>query len=66
MFSRLIAAGIAAMLMSTAASAANIEVRMLNKGTDGAMVFEPAFVKAAVGDTVTFLSTSYDRKLVTV
>lgn len=57
MFSRLIAAGIAAMLMSTAASAANIEVRMLNKGTDGAMVFEPAFVKAAVGDTVTFLST---------
>ena len=30
---------------------------MLNKGAEGAMVFEPAFVKAAVGDTVTFIST---------
>ncbi len=57
MFSRLIATGIAAMLISTAASAANIEVHLLNKGTDGAMVFEPAFVKAAVGDTVTFIAT---------
>lgn len=57
MFSRLIATGIAAMLISTAASAANFEVRLLNKGTDGAMVFEPAFVKAAVGDTVTFIAT---------
>lgn len=57
MFSRLIVTGIAAMLISTAASAANFEVRLLNKGTDGAMVFEPAFVKAAVGDTVTFIAT---------
>ena len=30
---------------------------MLNKGADGAMVFEPAFVQAAVGDTVTFIAT---------
>jgi pseudoazurin len=29
---------------------------MLNKGAEGAMVFEPAFVRAAVGDTVTFVS----------
>lgn len=57
MFSRLIVTGIAAMLISTAASAANFEVRLLNKGTDGAMVFEPAFVKASVGDTVTFIAT---------
>ena len=38
-------------------SAANHEVRMLNSGTEGFMVFEPAVVKAAVGDTVTFKAT---------
>lgn len=37
------------------ASAANVDVSMLNKGTDGAMVFEPAFIKIAPGDTVTFI-----------
>ena len=38
-------------------SAANHEVRMLNRGAEGFMVFEPAVVKAAVGDTVTFKAT---------
>ncbi|WP_431299908.1 pseudoazurin [Tabrizicola sp. BL-A-41-H6] len=57
MFPKLIAASLAALLLSQAANAANIEVHLLNKGTDGAMVFEPAFVKAAVGDTITFIST---------
>lgn len=38
------------------ALAAEIEVKMLNKGSDGqAMVFEPATVKAAVGDIITFV-----------
>jgi len=32
-------------------------VQMLNQGKDGAMVFEPAFVRAAVGDTVVFRPT---------
>ena len=36
-----------------AASAAEHIIKMLNKGADGsAMVFEPDFVRAAVGDTV--------------
>ena len=39
------------------AFAANFEVKMLNKGADGAMVFEPALVNVAVGDTVTYLPT---------
>jgi pseudoazurin len=39
------------------AMAANFEVHMLNKGVDGAMVFEPALTQVAVGDTVTFLPT---------
>ncbi|MDA9260116.1 pseudoazurin [Gammaproteobacteria bacterium] len=38
-------------------SAANHEVKMLNSGVEGFMVFEPAVVKAAVGDTVTFKAT---------
>jgi pseudoazurin len=57
MFPKLITASLAVLLLASAVSAENFEVKMLNKGTDGAMVFEPAFVKAAVGDTVTFIST---------
>lgn len=43
--------------MTTAASAADFEVHMLNKGKDGAMVFEPGLTKVAKGDTVTFIPT---------
>ncbi len=57
MFPKLIAASLAAMLLAPAAFAENFDVKMLNKGAEGAMVFEPAFVKAAVGDTVTFIAT---------
>ena len=40
------------------ANAAEIEVKMLNKGSDGEkMVFEPAVIMANVGDTITFLPT---------
>ena len=43
-------------LFALPALAAEIEVKMLNKGSDGqAMVFEPATVKAAVGDVITFV-----------
>lgn len=37
--------------------AADFEVKMLNKGAEGAMVFEPAGLKIAPGDTVTFVAT---------
>jgi pseudoazurin len=33
-------------------------VAMLNQGKDGAMVFEPGFIKAMPGDTVKFLATN--------
>ena len=46
-----------AALASPAAMAADHVVKMLNNGKDGAMVFEPAFVKAAVGDTIVFTPT---------
>ncbi len=43
---------------ATILNAAEIEVKMLNKGSDGQkMVFEPALIIANVGDTITFLPT---------
>ena len=40
---------------SLTAAAANIEVKMLTQGSDGQpLVFEPMFVKANAGDTITF------------
>lgn len=56
MFSKLTIIALAMMLLGGAAIAENFDVQMLNKGAEGAMVFEPAFVRAAVGDTVTFVS----------
>ncbi len=39
------------------ALAAEHEIKMLNSGAGGIMVFEPGFLKVNVGDTVTFLPT---------
>ena len=37
--------------------AEEIEIKMLNKGEEGKMVFEPSFVKVNKGDTIIFLPT---------
>lgn len=47
----------AAMAFAGTAVAAEHEVLMLNKGTKGAMVFEPDFVQAEPGDTIRFVPT---------
>lgn len=39
------------------ATAADFQVKMLNKGAKGMMVFEPDLVKVQPGDTVTFVAT---------
>ncbi|MGG7643549.1 pseudoazurin [Rhodovulum sp. YNF3179] len=44
-------------LGAAAAQAETFEIEMLNRGEAGAMVFEPAFVKAAPGDVIRFLPT---------
>jgi len=44
-------------IMAGSAAAAEIEVKTLNKRVEGAMVFEPALVKNAPGDTVRFVAT---------
>lgn len=51
------AAALVASLFAGAAQAADHEVKMLNKGAKGAMVFEPDFIIAEPGDTVTFVPT---------
>lgn len=55
-FLRLVSAVAVAGLFAFPVFAAEIEVKMLNKGVDGgAMVFEPAAVKASVGDVIVFV-----------
>lgn len=50
----------------TAAMAADHEVKMLNKGAGGVMVFEPELVKVAPGDTVTFKATDAGHNAETI
>ena len=57
---RLIGMALAALAFGAAAgaaSAADFEVKMLNKGAEGAMVFEPSFVQVQPGDVVHFVPT---------
>lgn len=56
MLTKLIAAA-ALSAIAFAAQAGTHEVQMLNKGADGVMVFEPAFVAAQPGDTIKFIPT---------
>lgn len=53
-------------LMGTASFAEVHEVQMLNKGAAGTMVFEPDFVRIAVGDTVKFVATSKGHNAETI
>lgn len=50
------AAFVAGLALTGPATARQVEVKMLNKGTDGMMVFEPGFVKIAPGDTIKFIA----------
>ncbi|MBO4224456.1 pseudoazurin [Bradyrhizobium neotropicale] len=53
----ILAGAAAVLILAGSAQAADVEVKLLNRGAEGVMVFEPAFVKIAPGDTVKFLST---------
>jgi len=53
----LASAAVLMIIMDGCALAAETEVKMLNKGTDGMMVFEPSLVKVSPGDTVKFIAT---------
>ncbi len=46
--------------------AAEVEVKMLNKGAEGLMVFEPSLVKIAPGDTVHFVPTDKGHNVLSI
>ena len=53
----LVAGAMFALAAAGPAAAKDVQVKMLNKGAKGMMVFEPSLVKVAPGDTVTFVAT---------
>ena len=61
----MLALGVTVALAGTANSAEH-EVKMLNKGEKGVMVFEPDFVKAEVGDTIRFVPTDKGHNVETI
>ena len=48
---------LATLLLPGSIYAAEHQVKMLNSGADGYMVFEPAVLSVQMGDTVTFVAT---------
>src|SRR5262245_11623579 len=66
---RLPTAALAAIVLAATALpafAAEVEVKMLNRGEDGTMVFEPSLIKIAVGDTVKFVPTDKSHNAETI
>ncbi|MFT4706225.1 MAG: pseudoazurin [Yoonia sp.] len=54
---RMIASGLALSVALTGAAAAEgFEIKMVNRGEAGTMIFEPAFLRIAAGDTVKFIA----------
>ena len=54
---RMIASGLALSVALTGAAAAeNFEVKMLNRGEAGRMIFEPDLLRVGIEDTVTFIA----------
>lgn len=53
-------------LTATPAMAKELVVKMKNQGAAGAMVFEPAFVKAMPGDTVRFVPSDPSHNAETI
>ena len=61
----MLALGAAVAIVGTA-NAAEFEVKMLNKGEKGRMVFEPDYVKAEPGDTIRFIPTDKGHNAETI
>ncbi len=61
--------GAAAVMLALAMSPAladNVEVKMLNKGEAGTMVFEPSLIQVEPGDTVTFVAADKGHNAETI
>lgn len=57
MFRSMSTAAALSLALAGLAGAETIDVKMLNKGADGMMVFEPAAVTLAPGDSIRFVAT---------
>jgi pseudoazurin len=66
MFGKLALMTVAAAMFASAAAAETFEIKMLNKGEEGSMVFEPAFVAAQPGDTITFVPATKGHNAETI
>ena len=66
MFRSLITSAAVVITLAGAAAAETFEVQMLNKGAAGTMVFEPASLRAAVGDTVKFIAADKGHNAQTI
>ena len=66
MLKKILITAVSIILISDVSHADTIEVKMLNKGEMGTMIFEPAFIKAMPGDTITFISTDNGHNVETV
>lgn len=62
----LAAAAIATIAIAGVAQAEEFEVKMLNRGEAGLMVFEPALVQVQPGDTVRFVATDAGHNAETI
>ena len=60
------AAVLATLFLGSLAVAETFEIKMLNKGEAGQMVFEPAFLSANVGDTISFIPASKGHNAETI
>lgn len=58
--------GFALSIACAGAMAAEHQVKMLNSGKDGTMVFEPGFLQVAKGDTVKFIKTDLSHNSASV
>tara|TARA_B110000459_G_C16404552_1_gene400146 strand:+ start:244 stop:702 length:459 start_codon:yes stop_codon:yes gene_type:complete len=58
--------GLATLFFATSGMAETFEVKMMNKSTTGKMVFEPAYLAIAPGDTVTFIPESKGHNAETI
>lgn len=60
------AIALAVAFSATPAAAREVQVKMLNKGAAGMMVYEPAFVAIQPGDTVRFVATDKGHNAETI
>lgn len=59
-------AAVICVALAGSAWAETVEVRMLNKGEAGTMVFEPAAVRLAPGDSIHFIATNKGHNAETI